>query len=118
MPTLESLISEEDRKKILAAPYNKDIEEILQDKEYQDIMCKNYPHLTRTEIKKQLKAQQKIKMHFHHQHDEVTEQVIKRFFLLKEERDEAPPKRIENNRTIETNETHSCNCVKISPELQ
>lgn len=122
MPTLESLISEKDYQSLIDVAYRidlenrqnaiynlykKDLEEVLQDKKYQEIMCKNYPHLTREQIEKWLRRQQNIKVRFYHKHDGITEQIIKKYCLIGSDID-----------TIETNETHSCNCVEIPPNLK
>ena len=122
MPTLESLISEKDRQNLIDVAYRidlenrqnaiynlykKDLEEVLQDKKYQEIMCKNYPHLTREQIEKWLRRQQNIKVRFYHKHDGITEQIIKKYCLIGSDID-----------TIATNETHSCNCVEIPPNLK
>ena len=93
--------------------YKKRIKEaIVPSKEYMEMMHKNYPDLTEKQILDLLKKQKKYRVSFHHQHEWITAELIKKYLLL--DKYDSDVVKI----TLDTPEMHDCNLVKLTPELQ
>jgi len=82
-------------------------------KEYIEVMHQNYPTKTEKEIIEGVKRQKDYEIRFHHLHEWISEELIKKYLLL-DEYDSSDVVKI----TLETDENHDCNLVKLTPELQ
>ena len=93
--------------------YSSKISETLgYSKEYMHDMQKNYPDMTMEEIIKVIENQKYIPVRFHHRHEWITGDLIKKYLII--DTNAICTKKI----TLETPELHDCNLVKLTPELQ
>ena len=93
--------------------YSPRISEILDySKEYLDAMQKNYPNMTMNEIIEAIENQKDLPVRFHHRHEWITGDLIKKYLII--DKDATCTQKI----TLETPERHDCNLVKLTPELQ
>ncbi len=82
------------------------------DEETLDVLQNNYPQKTKKEIIETLEGQRNYSVSFHHKHDWISEDLIKKYLLL----DDYDSDVVEI--TIDTPEVHDCNLVELTPELQ
>ena len=83
------------------------------DEETLDVLQNNYPQKTKKEIIEALEGQRNYSVSFHHKHDWISEDLIKKYLLLDEYRDNQIMRV-----TLKTPETHDCHLVKLTPELE
>ena len=81
-------------------------------KEYIEVMQKNYPGMTREDIIDMIEDQKSYPVRFHHRHEGITEDLIKKYLII--DTDCSYSKKT----TLETPEVHDCNLVELTPELQ
>ena len=97
----------------LEKEYSPKISETLgYSKEYMEAMQKNYPNMSREEILENIKDQKYLPVNFHHRHEWITGDLIKKYLII-DKSDTYPIKK-----TLETPEIHDCNLVELTPELQ
>lgn len=98
---------------ILDETYSSRISETLDyPKNYLDAMQKNYPDMTKEEIIEEIESQKDYDIYFHHQHEWISWDLIKKYLILENVGTEA------EKITLETDEIHDCNLVELTPELQ
>lgn len=81
-------------------------------KEYIEVMKKNYPNMAEDEIVEAIEDQKDYDVFFHHRHEWITSDLIKKYLII-DTHSSLPVKH-----TLETPEIHDCNLVELTPELQ
>jgi len=81
-------------------------------KEYMDAMQRNYPDMTRAEIIEKIEWQKDYDICFYHQHEWISWDLIKKYLILDDVDTYA------EKITLETPESHDCNLVELTPDLQ
>lgn len=93
--------------------YDSRISEMLgYSKEYMDAMQRNYPDMTREEIIGAIESQKDYDICFHHQHEWISWDLIRKYLILDDFGTDV------EKITLETDEIHDCNLVGLTPELQ
>lgn len=82
-------------------------------KKYMGIMRHNYPTKTEDEIIEGLKKQKNYPIRFFHLHEWISWELIKKYLLL-DELDSSDVVKV----TLDTDEVHDCNLLKLTPELK
>lgn len=80
--------------------------------EYMEAMQKNYPDMTMEEIIEAIEDQKSCPIRFHHCHEWISSDLIRKYLII----DKNPSYSIK--KTIETPEVHGCNLIELTPELQ
>ena len=97
----------------LESEYSPKIYETLgYSKEYMEAMKKNYPNMTENEIIEAIEEQKNYDVYFHHRHEWITGNLIKKYLII--DKSCSYPIKI----TLETEEIHDCNLIKLTPKLQ